>query len=57
MGSHRSGAADDKAQVAKRTAKKTYLVTSARGVTEIVFQPCGPDIRAELERFLDAARG
>jgi 5,10-methylenetetrahydromethanopterin reductase len=29
----------------------------ARGVTEVVFQPCGPDIRSELERFLDAARG
>jgi 5,10-methylenetetrahydromethanopterin reductase len=29
---------------------------AARGVTEIVFQPCGPDIKAELERFLDAAR-
>jgi 5,10-methylenetetrahydromethanopterin reductase len=29
----------------------------ARGVTEVVFQPCGPDIRGELERFLDAARG
>ncbi|MHA6616329.1 LLM class flavin-dependent oxidoreductase [Pseudonocardia sp. DLS-67] len=28
---------------------------AARGVTEIVFQPCGPDIRSELERFLDAA--
>ena len=28
----------------------------SRGVTEIVFQPCGPDIRSELERFLDAAR-
>jgi hypothetical protein len=25
MGSHRSGAADDKAHVAKRAAKKTYL--------------------------------
>lgn len=25
-----------------------------RGVTELVFQPCGPDTRAELERFLDA---
>ncbi|MBN6038398.1 LLM class flavin-dependent oxidoreductase [Amycolatopsis sp. 195334CR] len=24
---------------------------AARGVTEIVFQPCGPDIRGELERF------
>lgn len=28
---------------------------ASRGVTEIVFQPCGPDTRAELERFLDAA--
>lgn len=27
----------------------------ARGVTEIVFQPCGPDPRGELERFFDAA--
>lgn len=28
----------------------------SRGVTEIVFQPCGPDVRSELERFLDVAR-
>ena len=28
---------------------------AAHGVTEIVFQPCGPDPRTELERFLDAA--
>lgn len=28
---------------------------ASRGITEIVFQPCGPDIRAELERFLEAA--
>jgi 5,10-methylenetetrahydromethanopterin reductase len=27
------------------------------GVTEIVFQPCGPDVRRELETFLDAAGG
>ncbi|GAA1214982.1 LLM class flavin-dependent oxidoreductase [Prauserella alba] len=27
------------------------------GVSEIVFQPCGPDVQSELERFLDAARG
>ncbi|NYJ06643.1 LLM class flavin-dependent oxidoreductase [Petropleomorpha daqingensis] len=26
-----------------------------RGVTEIVYQPCGPDVRRELERFLDVA--
>ncbi len=26
-----------------------------QGVTEIVFQPCGPDPRAELERFREAA--
>ncbi|MGW4526484.1 LLM class flavin-dependent oxidoreductase [Amycolatopsis sp. NPDC004378] len=30
---------------------------AARGVTEIVFQPCGPDVRSELERFFDAANG
>ncbi|ASR34467.1 methylene-tetrahydromethanopterin reductase [Prauserella marina] len=29
---------------------------AARGVTEVVFQPCGPDVRTELERFLDVAR-
>ncbi|WP_433555995.1 LLM class flavin-dependent oxidoreductase [Pseudonocardia xinjiangensis] len=28
---------------------------ASKGVTEIVFQPCGPDTRGELERFLDAA--
>jgi 5,10-methylenetetrahydromethanopterin reductase len=28
---------------------------AAQGVTEVVFQPCGPDSRAELERFFDAA--
>jgi 5,10-methylenetetrahydromethanopterin reductase len=28
---------------------------AAHGVTEIVFQPCGPDTRSELERFRDAA--
>ena len=30
---------------------------AARGVTEIVFQPCGSDVRGELSRFLDAAAG
>jgi 5,10-methylenetetrahydromethanopterin reductase len=29
---------------------------ASRGITEIVFQPCGPDTPGELERFLDAAR-
>jgi 5,10-methylenetetrahydromethanopterin reductase len=28
---------------------------NAQGVTEIVFQPCGPDIKTELENFLGAA--
>ena len=28
---------------------------ASRGVTEIVFQPCGSDVRGELERFLAAA--
>jgi 5,10-methylenetetrahydromethanopterin reductase len=27
----------------------------ARGVTEVVFQPCGPDITRELEAMLAAA--
>jgi 5,10-methylenetetrahydromethanopterin reductase len=36
--------------------RRTLEDYGARGVTEVVFQPCGPDIRAELERFLDAAR-
>jgi len=27
----------------------------AKGVTEIVFQPCGPEVGRELERFFDAA--
>ena len=29
---------------------------SSSGVTEVVFQPCGPDIRRELEAFMDAAK-
>ncbi|MDQ1633846.1 MAG: 5,10-methylenetetrahydromethanopterin reductase [Frankiaceae bacterium] len=29
---------------------------AAGGVTEIVYQPCGPDTRRELEKFLEAAR-
>jgi len=30
---------------------------AARGVTEVVYQPCGLDIGRELARFLGAARG
>jgi 5,10-methylenetetrahydromethanopterin reductase len=37
--------------------RRTLENYRARGVTEVVFQPCGPDISGELERFLDAARG
>ena len=29
---------------------------AAGGVTEVVFQPCGPDIRRELETFMASAR-
>jgi 5,10-methylenetetrahydromethanopterin reductase len=29
---------------------------SSQGITEIVFQPCGPDPERELERFLEVAR-
>lgn len=36
--------------------RRTLDDYSARGVTEVVFQPCGPDTRGELERFLEAAR-
>ena len=35
--------------------RATLSGLAAKGVTEVVFQPCGPDIRGELERFLDAA--
>ena len=41
------------------TAKQVHdkLVEMAdAGVTEIVFQPCGPDVRRELETFLAAAQ-
>jgi 5,10-methylenetetrahydromethanopterin reductase len=27
-----------------------------QGVTELVYQPAGPDVRGELERFMDMAR-
>jgi 5,10-methylenetetrahydromethanopterin reductase len=39
------------AQVADRLGE-----LAAGGVTELVFQPCGPDIRRELETFMDTAR-
>jgi 5,10-methylenetetrahydromethanopterin reductase len=29
---------------------------ASAGVTELVYQPCGPDVRRELERFIAAAR-
>jgi 5,10-methylenetetrahydromethanopterin reductase len=29
---------------------------AGKGVTEVVFQPCGPDTRRELEVFMDTAR-
>ncbi|WP_433781849.1 LLM class flavin-dependent oxidoreductase [Actinomycetospora sp. CA-101289] len=40
-----------------RTEVRDRLAELAeRGVTEIVIQPCGPDTRGELERFLEAAQ-
>jgi 5,10-methylenetetrahydromethanopterin reductase len=27
-----------------------------QGVTEVVFQPCGPDVRRELEVFMETAK-
>jgi 5,10-methylenetetrahydromethanopterin reductase len=29
---------------------------AGQGVTELVFQPCGPDIRRELEAFMATAK-
>jgi 5,10-methylenetetrahydromethanopterin reductase len=29
---------------------------AGHGVTELVFQPCGPDIRRELEAFIATAK-
>lgn len=43
-----SGSAD---QVRRRVDE-----LAEQGVTEIVFQPCGPDVRRELHRFIDAVR-
>jgi 5,10-methylenetetrahydromethanopterin reductase len=43
-----SGSAE---QVAARLSE-----LAAGGVTELVFQPCGPDIRRELETFIETAR-
>jgi len=43
-----SGTADE---VAERLAD-----LPGHGVTEVVFQPCGTDIRRELEAFMDAAK-
>jgi 5,10-methylenetetrahydromethanopterin reductase len=43
-----SGTAD---QVRERLA-----ALAEQGVTEIVFQPCGPDVRRELEVFMDTAK-
>ena len=43
-----SGTAD---QVRERLAG-----LSDHGVTEVVFQPCGPDTRRELEVFMETAR-
>jgi 5,10-methylenetetrahydromethanopterin reductase len=39
---------------AEQVASKLQGLANS-GVTEIVFQPCGPDVRRELERFLEAA--
>ena len=40
-----------RAQVGERVAE-----LARQGVTEIVYQPAGPDIRRELEMFIEAAR-
>jgi hypothetical protein len=35
--------------------RRRLAEAEAAGATEIVFQPCGPDVRTELERFFEAA--
>ncbi|WP_370964330.1 LLM class flavin-dependent oxidoreductase [Amycolatopsis sp. cg9] len=39
----------------REEVRERLAEVAARGVTEIVFQPTGPDTRGELERFFDAA--
>ena len=34
---------------------QTVAAMTELGVTEIVYQPCGPDLRGEMERFFEAA--
>ena len=41
----------------RRGPRQARASSPSTGVTEIVFQPCGPDTETELERFLEAARG
>src|SRR3954465_13864736 len=36
--------------------RERLAALAEQGVTEIVFQPCGPDIRRELEVFMDTAK-
>src|SRR5512144_1964622 len=36
--------------------RERLAALSEHGVTEIVFQPCGPDIRRELEVFMAIAK-
>ena len=36
--------------------RERLAALAEQGATEIVYQPAGPDIRRELERFMDAAR-
>jgi alkanesulfonate monooxygenase SsuD/methylene tetrahydromethanopterin reductase-like flavin-dependent oxidoreductase (luciferase family) len=41
-----------------RDEVRQRLATLAeQGVTEVVYQPAGPDIRRELETFMEAAGG
>jgi 5,10-methylenetetrahydromethanopterin reductase len=35
--------------------RQRLATLAEQGATEVVYQPAGPDIRRELERFMEAA--
>ena len=37
--------------------RERLAALAEQGATEIVYQPAGPDVRRELERFMEAASG
>ena len=56
-GDRRGAAAVDDGHRHRRRGPARIDELGAQGVTEVVFQPCGPDIRRELEAMFAAAGG